>query len=352
MTISILSTAQDGTDGTWLDQLGVTADWKHTVTFPGGDTSATWTFQADNTLMSPALLPGRRILAKSGSCLVWFGRLEEPVRGQPWQMSAVGRAALAKDRVITGTGETLNDVVDGAISNGLPWTRPASLTDPKASIPVLSTVDAALGQLVSETKWWTLDALGGVSTQIALPTTPALLTYVFDLPARTLDGYANVAVVQYQNPSGDPHVVTVLGSSAEIALRGRIEIPLDLTSQGPLGGTSPLALANAQAAGAAKLSDLQQRTWSAPFVTQQGSLYSITGAALDVATVRPGVLMRVIAFRPDDMGAETVDIPVGQVDYDDDSHSIQLTPLAAAKNDFAAVLARITQQTGSSDVAA
>lgn len=331
--ISILSTAPDGTDGCWLDQLAQVSDWQHTTTFPGGDSSATFSFQAPTDFAHSAVRTGRYIYAHAGAALVWAGRLDEPQRGQPWTLTATGTAALAKEHVITTAGSTLNTVVDAAITNGLPWTRPATLTSPAAPIVQYSTVDDALGQLVAQNGFWSLDVTGTITTPASVPAA-TLLMYLFDVPARTLQSYCNVVVVVYLNTSGATVSTTVVGSTTELAARGRIETTVDITARGNI------SLATAQAAGAAEIGNDTQPTWAAPFAAVQGSLLTIGGTPVDVATVRPGQTVRVVALHPEDFGAGTVDIPIGQVDYDDATRSVNLTALASAKTDLMTVLAR------------
>lgn len=338
MPVSVYSTEPDGTGGVWLDQLGVVSGWSHTVTFPGGDTEASFNFAADTVFTHPAVRPGRTLQARAGSALVWRGRLDEPDRSQaPWRMAAVGQAYLAREHIVTTAGSTLNTVVDAAIATGLPWTRPATLTSPTAPIAQFGSVDDALGQLANDSNLWSLDVNGVVSTP-AYPSGAATLTVnVTDLPSRTLESYANVAVVGYTNTGGGVSVTTVTASTTELTLRGRVETYLDVT------GSGSMTLTAAQAAGAALLQQSAVATWSGPFVAGPGALFTLAGGPVDPATVRPGVVVRVMALHADDMGATSVDVPIGQVVYDDATGSAQLLALAAAPNTLLATLARRAQ---------
>lgn len=339
MSIAVRSVAQDGSGGVWLDEFGQVSSWQHTITFPGGDSAASFSFACDPTFVHPGLLPGRILQAVAGSALVWVGRLEEPDRSQnPWSVSAVGRAYLAKDHVVTTSGSTLNTVVDAAISNGLPWTRPASLTNPDSDIARFGTVDDALGLLAQDQEYWSLDVNGVVTTPSYPSGPPTLAVYVTDLAPRTLENYANVVIVEYiPTGSSTPTVTTVTAAAAELAARGRVETFLDITASGQM------TLAQAQAAGAALIQQDSVPTWSAGFTAAPGTLFTLAGGPVDPATARPGAVMRVFTLHSDDLGTTSMDIPVGQVVYDDGdgtNGTAQLTPLAAAENSLLAMLAK------------
>lgn len=334
MTVSVRSTEQDRTGGVWLDELGDVSGWQHTITFPSGDVSATFSFAAETSLVHAGLRPGRLLSAYCGSALVWVGRLEEPDRSQnPWSMTAVGRAYLAKDHVVTTAGSTLNTVVDAAIALGLPWTRPASLTNPSTAIAQFGTLDEALGLLTANQGFWSLDVNGVVSTP-PYPSGAVLAVNVVDLPPRTLESYANVVVVEYMSSSTTTTFTTVTALAAELAARGRVETLLDLTNSGTL------TLAQAQAAGAALIAQDAIPTWSSPFTAGPGAVYTLAGGPIEPATIRPGVVMRVFTLHSDDLGTSSMDIPIGQVVYDDTTGVATLTPLAAAENSLLAMLAK------------
>lgn len=345
MTISVRTCNQDGTDSRWLDRIGQVQNWKHTTTFPGGAASASFDFAAPFLLQSPALAPGRLLYAYSGTSLVWSGRLEQPRRGAPWACTCTGLAALAKDYAARASNiYTLNTTIDNAIANGLPWTRTAALTSPSGAAGIYTdTVDGALGALVTQGGYWNLTPSGSISTPTGPRPGALWLLFAADVPGgRTFDNYFNTITGLYLNSGAGGALTTLgmLGDAGDIARWGRHDYRLDLT------GLGAMSTASATAAGTAILARYAQGpAWSEALTATDGQLFSMSGVQPDLATIDPGVIVRVMALNPDTFGTgqAVADIPIGQIDYDDTSGSIQLTPLISSRDDMQSLLAKSGQ---------
>lgn len=343
MTVTVKTTAQDGTGSQWLGQLGEVQNWKHTSTFPGGPTSATFDFAAPFDLQHPALAPGRKIYAYAGTALVWPGRLEQPRRGQPWSCTCTGIAAVAKNYAASGSNiYALNALVDYGISVGLPWTRTASLTNPSGTAAQYSdTIDGALGALVTQGGYWNLTPAGVITTPSAAPSaTPSLLVFASDVPGgRSFDAYGNVVIGTYLNSgaAGATAYVNTPTSSADITRWGRFDKRIDLTGLGAMTTAAAQGAVNAILARYAG-----GPAWTEPLTVADGQVFTPGGAAPDVATIAPGITVRVLAVNPDTFGTgqSLTDIAVGQVDYDDVARTVQLTPLVSARDDMPSLLAK------------
>ena len=330
--ITIRSVYPDGTGSTILNSLGEVSGWKHTHMYPGGPTAASFTFQGSSQINHPALQMGRIIHAYSGSALVWKGRLNSPQKGTPWNLTAVGVAAMAKDHV-NGNLTTLNTQVDAAIANGLPWTRPNDLsafnpTPPLGQTSPLSTtatLDDLLGQCVSQGDYWTVTPQG-VLTMAGTPVfAGSYLLYITDWPAQTQGDFATVVYGLYTGGQ-----VTVTATAAQIAKFGRIETTFDT-------GTNSSGAATTAAQ--AKLAELLTPAWSQQFTATRGQLLTTGGIPVDLATVRANISTRICALQTgDSYGVTNVDIPMGQVDYDDDSGTLLLTPSTSELDNFSNVL--------------
>lgn len=334
--ITVRSTYPDGSDSTILNELGEISGWKHTLMYPGGPTSASFTFQGSSQLNPPSLQMGRLVYAYSGTALVWAGRLQSPQKGTPWNLTAVGLAAMAKAH-INGTGTTLNTQIDAAIANGLPWTRPTSLTAFNPAAPLgdstvlsaTSTVDDLLGLTIQQGDFWYVTPPGVLSMSTGMSFAASYLLYITDWPAQTQGDFATV-VYGLWNDGTNPSPVTVAASAAQLKQFGRIETTFD---------TGTTTSGAATTAATQKLTQLLSPAWSQQFTASRGQLLTPGGVPVDLATVGANITVQICALQTGDtFGVNVVNIPMGQVDYDDDSGILQLTPQSADLDDFKNVL--------------
>lgn len=340
--LAIYSEANGGGDRIYLDMLGVVSAIRYSTVYPGGDETAQWQMTLDARRTHRALATGRRISIPYGTSTGWQGTLDNPQRGNPWQFTATGRPAEAKNyqavAPTTGNALALNEVVDNAISRGLAWTRPSSLpsvTDAQDQSGSINLDDAltAVGQAVSQ--YWTLSRSLAV-TMAALPTT---LTYVLmasdTAGGRTLGDYATDVYVTYLD--WNSNAPTTILRSATSRPFGRVEKNLDITN------LNAIPLAQAQAAGDSYLATNSARLrFLGAFTVTYGQLLNPGGTPVDLATIQAGSVVRILLTDPDTAAGElalgAVQLVVGQTDYDVDSDTLTLTPMDVAQRGVGAYL--------------
>jgi hypothetical protein len=147
-------------------------------------------------------------------------------------------------------------------------------------------------------------------------------------------------VAAHYNNSGASNVDTVTAFSGNSILRavlGRKETVLDLSSKGNITST------NAGTAITNEINQSGQRaawtgTWNAP----RGTLRTLGGAVVDPACVQPGAMVKVQLADGSIWGETTISptFIIGQTSYDQDSDSVNLTPIQSSLNTLAAALRR------------
>lgn len=342
----VFSEHADGSDRVWLDSLGLIGGLQYGSLYPGGDALATWQANLPTYFQHRSLTYGRLIGITCGGSELWHGFLDNPVRGTAWQMTAVGLASVAKQyaaiAATSGNALNLNEVVDAAITRGLPFTRPSSLpalSSTAASVPSGSLMlDAALDQVAAgqttET-YWTTDT-HGVLTMGAAPTTPTYTLLAESAGGgRSLDGFATDVFVQYFSASGVQSVET---RSATSRPYGRFEAVLDKTTLGLIPSSQADNLGDGFLA-----RNAPRLRYRGSFTVTYGQLVTYNGGApVDLATVRAGFLANVIVTDPDSAGeVGTVTIPqvlFGGCTYDVDSDTLSLTPVYQAQDSLQALL--------------
>lgn len=340
--LAIYSEANTGGDRVYLDTLGIVSSLSFDTSFPGGDLAAQWQIAALNPRMTHrALAPGRRIGIPIGTTTAWLGKLQQPQRGDVWNCTAVGRIDDAKRYMsfapTTGNALALNETVDNAITRGLGWTRPATLsTISNATDTGTITLDDALGQVSDAlNQYWQLSRSLAL-TMSALPSTLTYLLVASDTAGgRTLEDYVTDVYVTYLD--WDSYAPTTILRSATSRPFGRVETTLDITN------LNEIPLAQAQAAGDAYLAKNGARLrFLGAFTVTRGQLLNPGGVAVDLATVQAGSVIRVLLTDPDTAAGEValgaVQLVVGQTSYDVDSDTLTVTPLDATQRGFGGYL--------------
>lgn len=334
-----------GSDRQWLDRItpgpAVVTGIKWSTQYPGGDISFSAALNAQPNLVHHGLTAGRRVTILGGCAVRWQGVLDEPRRGNPWQLSGTGLAALAKQygsvgNTAVGSAIALNTIVDNAIARGLPWTRPAALPSAGASTASGQTVDGAFAEVSKANgQFWSLSVLGAV-TMAAPPTTPMYLLATTQALNPTMVGYATQVVVAFNNSSGPNIDQRTVTDATAIAAFGKREALLDLTGNGTMSATA------ATAYGTTWLTQNKpQLRYTNPILVQPKQLTVPGGGPVDLMTVRAGCLVTVTDVDPtheNQLAAGPLSFLVGQTDYDADAHTLTLTPLGVQGTDFVSVL--------------
>lgn len=337
---TIFTEAVGGGDRIWLDQLGLVQNLVHQTNYPGGDSQATWQMVLDPTAQHRAWDYGRVVGLSLGGGALWHGNMDNPTRGQSWQMLAIGRAAQPKQYVAyaptSGNALNLNEVIDAAISRGLGLTRGGSLptmTTTDASVPSASIrCDQAMEQVAQAQSVETYGKvdINGVLTMGPAPTTPSYLLFATTPGGgRNLSGFATDAFVIYQSASG---VLSVDQRSAATRPFGRFESPVDKTALGLIPSTQADSLGDGFIA-----RNGARAKYTNTFAVSPGQLTTLGGQAVDLATVRAGFLATVIMTDPDSagevVGAVIPRVLMGNASYDWDADVLTLTPVSTTAQD-------------------
>lgn len=321
-------------NGAWcyLDMVGRVSGLSISWTYPGGPSAASLSLDAPAGAQIPALRQGSWLQVYRGTTLVWAGRVATADRGTPWRVTADGVGSLAVHEPVPVTG-TLDTIVSQAITNGLPWTRPASLStkawsgDNGGTDLATTHLDQVLTDvLLQDGKRWAVTAKGVVAA-VTDPTAVSLLVRADQMPATTLAEYATEVTVRYQSSSGTYLTVRVTNAAAA-AKFGRVAATLDM-------GYSVLTSSQATTAGQ---NYLNRR---APAMTLAGDLTitreqaaTATGAAVDLPLVRPGQVMRVavLPLWRDALLVPTtsIDVLIGGTTYNADDGTLALSPVNRA----------------------
>lgn len=351
------------TDRRFLDRLGgpvnVVSNLVWTTCFPGGDLEATANLNAPPNFNHVALAPGRRAAITCGGAIRWHGVLDEPVRGDPWQLHFTGDSALATQfaagsfayGATAGSAVNPNAFFDDAVGRGLPWTRNGiSLGGPAgASTSTAQSFDDALAAYSQATStFWRLvpSPTGGPAIMLPFAAAPTKASMVLASPQPlnpTMQGYFTQVVVSYNAstligapPSGVINTVTV-SDAPSVARYGVREGNLDMTGQGNYSSN-----AQAVAAGQAWLAQNKpQLRYTSPITVQPGQLSIPGGGPVDLMTVRAGVMVSIIDVDPSHDSMTTpgpLNMLVGTTSFDTTTEQLTLTPLGALGQDIESIV--------------
>lgn len=361
MAISVYTSNLDGSQRVPLASLGPVAGLKFSNASPGGDTACTLSLSVPVAANPPGLGIGRVLTAYDGPVPVWSGILADPQRGTPWTLNAQGRSSLANTYMaVDGTGNTTgnpNSAIDQAILRGLPWTRGTALALPT---PTVAVGDSYLGTLLDAITLaaglhWQVDSFGAV-TMTTQPTTPAYVLTTSNTPGgRTLDNYATDIYVRYLPAvtvssasgstvvAGPPTTVAAPNNPPASAPRpfGRKEALYDATPGGPLTQADAQYMANGV------LKRVQPRaSFSGAITVLPGDLLTLGGQPVRLSTVRAGVMVKMVGVQPDPIFGEqtfttSVNVIIGQWDYDAVANTATLTPLGGTQRNLSSLLQAI-----------
>lgn len=340
--LGVFTAAPDGSDVIWLGQLGKVAGLRFSRCYPGGDRDATWQMNLGPRFEHRAVQQGRQVGLTNG----WRGNLDNPVRGDVWQFTAIGAAALAKRylAVAPTSGNALNlaEVLATANTHGLGWTVSGSLptlaagTVPSATIYLDDALDqVSAGQPVPP--YWFLDR-HFTFTMGPPPTEPGYILLATDTGGgRTMDAFATDVYVTYLQATNT--LATVVRSNVAARTQfGRFEVPDDISGLGLLAASQ----ANDKGDGFLAKNSARAKFLNSWPVTH-GKLRTANGTPIDLAYAVPGVLTSVLVTDPDSAGDVGISGPTnvlgGQTDYDCDSDVLTFTPTESAQDSLQALLA-------------
>ena len=348
--LSIYTEAPSGGDRYFLDHLGLLSGVTYGTSYSGGPTTFQCSLQVDPSFSHRALAGGRILSVPLAGGVVWGGKMNQPQRGAPMSISAVGMAGLAKSFAAVngssnGSALALDTVVDAARGRGLPWLRPATLGTPTTGTGVQASGSIMLDEALKAGaqalgKAWKLTATGaGWAVSMETPPTVPTLMFLATQPifASVLDGFASAEAVLYDADVSGNTGVQVVTDAAAAARWGAAEKILDITQQGMVSS------AQATAQGTADLAANTPRLRvTDPFTVLPGQLLTMGGAPVDLASVAAGVVVRmqavVLGREAMTSQAGPLDVLIGETSYAADVDTLTLTPVGEARSDVLAAL--------------
>lgn len=323
----------------YLDSYAPVHGLKWSWNYSGGPTACSFSLGADARASIPHLTQGASAEVLRGASTVWAGRVASVDRSG-WAVQCDGLGGLVVQETVKSVG-TLDAIVDAAIADGLPLSRPASLsTTPWGKAGTLPTDGTTLDQVLSQVlgsagKAWQV-GIDGKITAAALPTTPTLIVEADTAPPLTLNAYATRVTVIYDAVGNlTPNAqVTVVNAAAE-AKFGRVSRTVNLVYVNP-GWTS------SQATGAANalLNRLSPRmTLSGDYTVTDGQVLTASGGPVDLPSLRPGQVarMQLVSFARDTLAGQqsSVDMLIGATEYDADAGTLTLSPMQSTPDPLA-----------------
>lgn len=319
-------------NGDWLTSIAPWGEleWSHSA--DGGCGEASWKMDLPKTYAHPSLTRGKIAEIKVGPSNVSKGVLLEPDADDDWTFTMQGLSVLADDYLCfdaaLNTTSTPDVAIDQAIARGLPWTRPASLSN----VPFAAAGDATadlnyLSELLdawadSEGKRWGVNANGEVYA-VADPTVPTWhLTPGVGRFGLADDDYASDLFVRYLN-AGAGYATAAVADAVARANFNRREYRVDATPRGLLDSTTATALGNGLLAkGKARLgytNGVEASRWQ---LTTPG------GSPSALPFVKAGDLARMFGVQNEQgQPLNYVDFVIGETHYEAGSDTIGLTPV-------------------------
>jgi hypothetical protein len=341
----------------WLGQVGHVAALKYSWTLPGGADQLSCNLMVSASTRTEATDPGRIVQVYRGGGVIWEGVMTEPTPTTAgWTLSAVGAgnygtnyAAIYTDTWPTGEPD---EAVNQAIARGLRWVNPG--IGLPSGIWVGQPVDSG-AQTITDLLNLTSTYQGNLTWQVATgpsgnvltvfppPATVNRLLLVRQPAARTLGGDVNVIWLRYQSVADNAtagtaatFAVTSATSAASIALHGRREAYMDLSSAGTLSAGT------AQAVGNAVLLRYQRANFAGPFAAGAGDLMTTGGQGMDLGLNHAGAVAQLVLVDYGYGGEVTlgpVTFLIGGYAYDDDALTGTVTPFQYLDTSFSGLMA-------------
>lgn len=215
-------------DGFWLHSLlpsGAMSPVSFT-TGMNGPLVAEWDMSLPVGFTHPALRQGARVQVFAGPMCVWSGVMAEPDRND-WHFTADGLHRLGErfDAAFTDASKTLDAAIASAISRGLPWTLPTSIST-TFTVTEGSVADALDAYVASTGQQWRV----GPNGQVRVYDLPTAVDWTLtpDVPAMPTadDDYASTLVITYSSGR------TSVSDAAAADRWGTREERIDLSSLG------------------------------------------------------------------------------------------------------------------------
>lgn len=328
--------------GTFLSTVAGWGDLTYSHAADGGCKEASWQMDLPPTYTNPLLNRGQIVEVKNGEWNAWAGLLTEPDMDDSWTFHAVGLSALGKDYLcFDGSGNTTSTpdtAVDQAISRGIPWTRPASLSASGFTTGDSTAAINYVGDLLdawapASGKRWGVNA----DRQVYAVADPTVPTY-FATPGSARfgladDDYASDLYIRYVT-SGGGYATATVGDPVARTQFGRREYPVDATSNGLMNATQAQAIGNGLLAkGKARLGYTNGAEFTKYELTTPG------GQPACLEMVKGGELVRMFGvLNEQGQPVPYVDWVIGETSYEAGADTIALTPVGLVERNLSDAL--------------
>jgi hypothetical protein len=315
-------------------------DVEMSTVWPGGSDELSWA-----TPDQPAALSGGALSVRAlvGPQCVWYGTQLEPDPSQD-RMVAQGSWRLGDNFAALSAGvatKTPNTAIDTAITAGLRWTRPNSISSTAVDIDT-SQGPIYVGPLLDawteqSAQRWGVDTSGNVFAK-ADDTVPTYRIPPLDGGLGfTLDKYACTLIGRYFD--GSAYQTATRTDTVAQALHGTAQGIVDLTGRGTLTlAKSNTILDNLLALGRST------PQWTETVTVAYGELLSMNGAPVMLETVQAGKVLRIpggLDLPRSNYGRLYVDMLIGATSLVDGLLTIQ--PMQTAARSFTDVITQALQ---------
>jgi hypothetical protein len=335
----------NGGNPRWLGAIGHVSQLVYSSSYPGGCDQMSCVLQQPPDFRSDCMDPGRIVQCYRGAQRIFDGKLDEP---QPsasgWAITAHGSGVAGTDFLAVYGSYTPNDVITNGIGRGLRWATPSISTT-----GLYLAQPAASGSQTITDFMNAVTALGGFAWQVAridnsvtvepLPSTPTRILVATTPVARTIVADINAIGVQYtasDDSAGNQTFGQVWATNAaSIAKHGRMEAFADLSSAGVMTSAEAITLGNLL------LAKYQRANYAGPFTCLPGQILNPGGQPVDLGMEQAGEVYRLVVT-DGSYGGEVTPGPVtfigGQVEYDDGSGALTVTPFASITSDLGSLV--------------
>jgi hypothetical protein len=251
---------------------------------------------------------------------------------------------------ITFSGWTLDQVLNLAISRGMRWTKPTfgnqgwmQTIEDAASITITDFLNNAT---IQAGLLWYVDVHQNNLLQLGPPPTAVNRLLVCEVPnPRTLGAMLNRLWYKYVSSvqgSTQTYAYGSVQNAASISQFGPAEQYVDMTATGGSAASAPvmssaLAASNAQAI----LNQYITAMYSSTYTVRNGQVLTLGGSPVDLACEPAGNVYRLL-LTDGSYGGQVTAGPVtfvgGEVEWDDDSLTAQITPYQSYRSDLSTLL--------------
>lgn len=385
-------------NGVWLGSLAYEQDLTYSYTIPGGPDTLGFNLMLDPRSRTQALNPGRIIQAFRGASCIWEGIVQEPQPSSTgWAVTANGAGSYGQNYGALYTVWNADEPINEAINRGLSWNndgigKPAGIYLQTPQDTGSFTIQDFLNQLCTGgALYWTLDPPDGASIparpwtirlrafpndldgnpliatvsapeqysvnewqridlKAKLPRLPPDLYIVNATPVpRTVANDYNTLLMKYQvtadtqaagitKAAAATFDTIVVDNPASVALHGRSESYLDISSAGTMTAAQVIAV------GQQVLQRYVRANYSQPFTVQPGQLLNNGGVPVDLGCNWTG-RVATVQVQDGSFGGEVSFAPItfliGSYVYDDTSQTATLTPYQSQFTDLQSTLSAL-----------